>query len=307
MENRRAAISINMIIMVILLVFSVAVILFFWSQFDWKSDIDKEACHTSVVLRHSSNIKGSVQALPIPLKCKTEKICFTSGLFQNCDNQFAGEKYEKINIGGDETKLKEELSKLSYECWDMLGRGLLEYHPRVWGWDKNYCSPCSRIAFSDELHASVPSISYKELYKHMAENKVPNPDLDMSYLRFLYGIEDYPAVNVQLDDMEDRVQRGGGRIEDIDLGKQHVVMVMMNKEGWGGTILGGVVGGIAAITVISLTGGTAAIPIFLVGSGGGARIASAFTSDAVFSPPTIMPYEAEYLQKLDCGEIDFVS
>ena len=152
MEKRGLASTIKWMI---LLVLSFLIILLLIMRFGWKEESQTQICHQSVVIRASTVYEGT-QTLDLPLKCKTEKICLTIGGRQNCEEDFLGEKYDKIEIKGKTQKEKQDeinkiLSTKLEECWWMMGGAQkLNVYGRQAA-TQRYCNICSRIAFSKEL------------------------------------------------------------------------------------------------------------------------------------------------------------
>jgi len=305
--DKKAELTTAQIIGLIIILAGFVVILIFFLLVPWTKTIDKEVCHQSVVMRHSANV-GDVGAGAVPFKCQTGKICFVFSKSEEC-TEFSGIKnVNEIKIK-DEEDIKKELAGLMYDCWDMLGRGLLDYHPRGKkigkdAWVEQYCSPCYRVAFSDEVKKEYEKIQYDELYKWMAVNEVPNQE--KTFLQAVYYIDEYEVVRQKL--LNDAIKKGTSVDKIIiNTSQEQVILTSMIKEGWGRAYLGAGIGfgaSLVALALVPVSGGASlVIPAFVVS---GAVIGSEATEGAEFTPPIIIPYDAVNLQRLECKEFDFI-
>jgi len=312
--DKKGELTSSQIVIWALIITGFIVVVIFIFLIPWGATINKEVCHQSVVLRHSANIKGTTGGL-ISFKCQIGKICFTSGAFQEC-GEFEGIKgVEKIKVKTKDDII-EEIANLKYDCWDMLGRGYLDYHGAGIDISKKYCSPCYRVAFSKEVQENIVNeISYEELYRWMGSHKIPNQE--KNYLQFLYGINSYDEIsNLEFLEMPEvrswsdygasgnRQQRQLGK---IDFFQEQVILTTMSKDGWGKTIWGAVIGG-GTVVALFASGGTIA-PVILIAGGavGGGYISDYIAGNPIkFSPPVILPWKSEVLREFECDEIDFI-
>jgi len=197
-KNKKAAISVEFIIILVILVVSFAVILLFYYAFDWKGGIDKEACHQSVIYKATVPDLLEKKAIEIPLNCQTEKICISESSKKGaCDGDYLGEKYEIINLKEtDENKRNNEINQIIadklYDCWWMMGQGKVQLYSRDFS-QKKTCVICTRIAFSKELQDKTEKIPGLLRYLSSPYNKIPNSEqtywmfLTNSNSNFIYG------------------------------------------------------------------------------------------------------------------------
>jgi hypothetical protein len=256
-------------------------------------------------MRDSVNVvKNSFQLLPIPLKCQTQKVCFVVGTKDDCSKYFTSADNAKRVVIKDRNDLKKNIADLSYQCWDTLGRGYLQYQPiKKTSWSTNYCAPCYRFAFSDDLakDKQFEKFTYDEINKYMDTNPVPNPDLKQTYYQFLANGQNYNSQNTNkefLDSLGDT----------LDLNKQYMVITVMNKDGLMKIGLGAALGLSAGIAVVALTDGVGllAFPVTLGGLGTGIGFKST-AAQADFLVSKIAPYDPTSLGKngFNCDEPDF--
>jgi len=181
------------VVVVIILVLGAGIIFVFYSSINWTGTVDKEACHSSAVLRASSPEILKMDLIKFPLNCQTEKICISKSFlaktpvrkfFGNCE-KFVGEK----NIRKETVSSMEDVNKIiadaMYDCWWQL---YLEenpiFDPSITE-KKVYCGICARIAFDsvaigdwgveknpDKTYLSGGIIGLKDYFK----TKIPNSD-----------------------------------------------------------------------------------------------------------------------------------
>lgn len=304
--NKKAAISIEFIMILIILVVSFAVILLFYYAFDWKGEIDKEACHQSVIYKATVPNMFEQKVVEIPLNCKTEKICISDSSRKGaCDSEYAGEKYQTIDLKEtDEIKRNEEINKIIaeklYECWWMMGQGKVQLYSRNF-LEKKTCVICTRIVFDKELKIEkVPG-----LLTYLKNNKIPNSQL--TYWQFL---ENSNSNNIY----------GLNKSTDVITTKPHaIVFAEVDADAWkkwttrgigtaGGAVAGAYVGGIIGSIVPG--------PGNVIGAGVGGIIGFLGTGeisnkiDDFFHKDKILPawlfpeYNVTDLKELQCASFD---
>lgn len=188
-KSKRAALSIKFIIILAILLLGFAVILFIFSQYNWKGEIDKKACHQSVIYKASAPEIKDKKILELPLNCKTEKFCITANWFfkGNCDDDFLGEEYKTKRISKNEENWDDEINQIIadelYDCWWMMGQGQVQIYSRDWSKndEKRVCNICSRIAFDKELQEELKLV--RGTTKYLTTHKIP--DSDITYWQFL--------------------------------------------------------------------------------------------------------------------------
>lgn len=185
-EIKRGSITAQQLVTIILLIAGFAIVLLVFSQISWTGQIDKEVCHQSVILR--ATVPSATQGL-VPLKCKTSKICVTSGIIGGkCEEDFHNVKgitKAKVNEVKDVEKL---ISQEIVDCWTMMGEGKVSLFSQYWadtfgiGGVYPTCIICSRISFDEKLNLNLDNIN---VLKYMREHKIPNGNV--SYYAYLAG------------------------------------------------------------------------------------------------------------------------
>ncbi|GEM_PF-2435445 len=296
-----AAVVVSVIIGLLLLIIG----LFFYERFQSTDVVDKQACHESIILRHSLNV-GPLEPgrTTIPLQCQTEKICMTSssllttikGIFTQSAKckPFSDSRsgLKKVQLSGTNEEIKQkaiaQISDAMAGCWKTVGEGLLDYSPR--GQQKEaYCSICARIAFDENIQKNIPSVSYREIFEYMERTQVPSSTStkQVSYLKFIYNRETLKSLNEEIKERVAKNQLGdNGQKENynlfpggvdlyslnVDTSKEYAVITKFQKEGWNlpsyATIAGGAVGATAGLIVVTaLTGGIGTVIIATIAGG----------------------------------------
>ncbi|MDP1728718.1 MAG: hypothetical protein Q8L27_00760 [archaeon] len=188
-KNNKAEISVTTLITVIILVLSFVIILFLWYQFFWEGNIDRETCHTSVILKKTipdkSFILGGGKIVELPLRCKTEKICLTSG-FNDKGCSDIGSKYQKISVSTEEDII-EIIADNLVACWGMMGESrdaaIFSRELKLVGSSKGVI--CSIIDFSPDTKSKIETLDYKKFNDYLYKNKFS--DGTQTYAEFLLG------------------------------------------------------------------------------------------------------------------------
>ncbi len=304
---KKGEITSNQIVILVILIVSFAVILFFWLSFGIKGTTDKEICHNSVITRGSVPVfKDTVE-----LQCKTQKVCITA---DSCEDEG---KYEEIIKVKSKDELKNEIIDLMYDCWWMMGEGKVDYQSSG-AWKNLYCAQCAIIDFDDSVKKQYGDISYIELLNSMRSNSLPGKD--MNYMEYLYGTDSIQAVsNGFRDSLEDKEG------VEMDLEKnfiytdgRYVLVTGIVKKGSAGTWIGvgaGVVIGAgiiigsagtgtpaviaAAVSIVSIKGAVLVGGGGLVGGGAGWLIQK---GDTGYLSPMLVSYNADVLNALECKD-----
>ncbi len=202
--EKRAEVSTSFLVSMILIILGFAIVLLVFFQFNWNDTVDKEACHTSVILRGTlPDIAKSYS----PLKCQTEKVCITKGgLFSSpCNDIFAGVKsvtnlkitsstFNKVDNDA-KTEMERAISQQVIDCWTMMGKGKISIENAAMlkqyalGKSVPFCVICSRIAVDKTLAADL-GVGDKDLatvdpYDYMKTHKIPGGEI--SYLDDIIG------------------------------------------------------------------------------------------------------------------------
>ncbi|MEK6872991.1 MAG: hypothetical protein AABW90_03185 [Nanoarchaeota archaeon] len=313
-NNKKADVSIEFIIEVVILVISFVVILYFIFLVPYTGVIDKETCHQSIVYRSTAKIKAIDLSETIPLKCQTEKICLT---MSGDDCGLASTKknpVNKINLGKDKVKAKEKIKEVfadkMIECHSMIGEGQLNFLPShiLKLDDTKYGLICIRLVFDKEAKEQVESIGVGEFYSYL-EKKTVN---DKSYLDYLYpGVKDSKKFLLVYNYIKDKSKEEGILVDGkelpdfkewkIDLSQENghaiIASISTKSQGWEllrGLGVGGLVGGGLLFTGIGSPLGVALIS----GSAGGAVFWYNFDEKYDYFPPAIYPYNITKLKEL---------
>jgi len=188
--NKKGELTSTMIVTIVLVIVGFGILLIIYSQISFTGQVDRAVCHESVILR--ATLPSVIEGV-IPLKCKTQKNCVTSGLIGGkCEKDF-GEKPKGVNkVKVDEVKDIEKLiAQEVVGCWSMMGEGKLSLFSgglaKTYGVGKVYptCVICSRIAFDEDLKLKEGKLEDINVLKYMAEYKAPNQEI--SYYEYLAG------------------------------------------------------------------------------------------------------------------------
>lgn len=187
--TKRAELSTSMLITIVILIIGFGILLFFFWQISFSGNVDKEACHTSIIFRATLPAFGGVKAL-VPLKCKTEKICITSALFgQNCPSLKGASGVTKMRVSKT-ADIEKVFAQSIVDCWEMTGEGKVaifsQWYAERYGVGGIYptCIICSRMAFdSASLAKSKINVDSVDVDKYMMTHAIPNKDI--SYYDFI--------------------------------------------------------------------------------------------------------------------------
>jgi hypothetical protein len=301
-KQKKGEITSQQIVILIILIASFAIILFFLFRLNLGEETDKELCRNSVLLKGKSVFKDSTL-----LNCKRSYVCLSED--GSCEG-LTSPKVEKIENKEQAYRiLAEEMA----DCWWMFGEGKVNYV----GEDllkNNYCSICSQFAFDDSVRTENllgDEIDRQEFYNFLQKNNVSGKDI--SYLGYLYGIK-------SIDEIRQELIQQGSNFGSIDLNSQQFVAMGIQsgvtKIGWAGivggalTIVGGVAGGIFAAPI----SGGLSIPISIgviiggisggaAGAAGGGLIAGIIEGESGnnFLVPTIIT--PQQFGTLNCTEV----
>ena len=153
----------NTVIGLILLLVSLAIIIAIFVNLNSSVSVDREACHTSVVLKGTvPDIGGANVKNAISLNCQTKKLCISALSKGNCSDQF-GKSFETLTVTGTtDEKGKAILQAVAREmadCWNMMGEGKLSVFSReVSSNDAPYAAAaviCTRIVFDNSITGNI--------------------------------------------------------------------------------------------------------------------------------------------------------
>lgn len=283
MNLKKAEITTQQIVMLIILIASFIVILFFVFQLGLGKTTDKEVCHNSVVTRSSSVLPEDT----IPLNCKTHYICITED--GSCEG-IVGADSERVDTADD---VYEVLATEMADCWWMFGEGKLNYVGKEFESDL-YCSICSQISFDDSLNKIFENdeIDQKTFYEYLGNKKIS--DKGINYLNYLFGVN-------SISEMENILKQSNSEFGKIGFGDHYYVVMGIysdvGAENWAiaGGAVGLVFGGPVGMIIGGVIGGVAA-PIL-----GTVRRGTDSGHDVL--SPTIIKANSEDFSKLKCKDI----
>jgi len=286
--------STEQIVLLIILLVSFAIILFFLFRLNLGKTTDQETCHNSVATRGSGVLPSKNI---VPLNCKTQYICISK---DGTCAEMTSPQIEKV-------KTKEEvysiLANQMADCWWMFGEGKINYVPD--GAIGNlYCSICSQISFDKSINFFPKGeIDKKEFYTYLSRTNVSGKDI--SYLEYLTKLKGISGV-------EETLKKNSKLFGNISLSNQYyIVMGITNKVSalsWGAI---GVGSALAGIFLGVITGGISIPPtIAIIAGAAGGGVAGYFVGTTVigesgqeFLTPTIVAANSETFDALKCNSI----
>ncbi len=307
MIKKKGEMTTQQIVMLIVLIVSFAIILFFLFRLNLGKTTESEVCRNSVLMKGNAALPDEVVAL----NCKTSYVCLTED--GSCESLTTRE-VEKVKTKDD---VYEVLANEMMDCWWMFGEGKVDYVGKDLK-EKRYCSICSHIAFDNSLVEDTKffdneEIDEEDFYIYMENHNVSGGDVN--YLEYLFEIS-------KVSEIKDTLIENGKEFKMINLNKQQYIMMGISSEvsvgGWiaaGAGIAAGVAGTIVLVVASPLTGFTSlgAIPsvIFTVSSavaggiGGGyyAGIISKGESGNNYLKPAIIEINPGTLKALKCDDI----
>ena len=226
MKNKKAELSTQQIVLMIILIASFLVILFFLFRLNLGESSQDQICRNSVLQKASVFSEA-------PIQCYRNYVCITKD--GSCEGLI---KPEKIKVKSLD-EVYETLANEMADCWWMFGEGKVEYVGKDFT-KNNYCSICSQIYFDDSLEnlegIEDKKISKDELYNYLAEN---NYSKDQTYSQYLLGTNDLSQFKSQ------------GSFGNIEIGKQYF-NVMGITSGVGNPWTASLGAGAAAYTAIGI-------------------------------------------------------
>jgi hypothetical protein len=152
LKYKRAELTTQQIVLLIILLVSFAVLLFFIYQLNFQELSEKQICQNSIQVKSKTSFFSEID-------CKTNYICISGG--DSCSN-FNAKTSIKIDLsakdGGKEQIMKVIADEMA-DCWWMFGEGKLDY---VGGIDTpGYrCAICSTIEFDEKIQEKYPEIVF---------------------------------------------------------------------------------------------------------------------------------------------------
>ncbi|MCX8158934.1 MAG: hypothetical protein N3D20_01435 [Candidatus Pacearchaeota archaeon] len=241
MISKRGDLTSREIALIIVAVLSFIVVLGFLALWDWKGYSEEETCHLSVLARATGSQLTEAAKSYMPLKCKTKKICITSGSGK-CEDSFAVEKPEIVQLPKDENEAVRLIEKTTTEelfsCWKMMGEGKLDLfgsyaQSRAMDIAKPTCVICSRLALDKSVSKNI--IDKINIREYMRTTKIPGSDL--TYLEKMTdkGVRSYPKVDSAIYEV-DKAKAEGINLDIQDEKQVSVVFSQIKTIGFGEAI-----------------------------------------------------------------------
>ncbi|MBU4308233.1 MAG: hypothetical protein KJ566_00350 [Nanoarchaeota archaeon] len=301
MKNKKAELTTQQLVTLIILIVSFAVILFLLFRLDLGKETEAELCHNSVIMRGSAVVPEDT----IPLDCSRKYICITKD--GSC-NSMTKPEIKKVKTDSDVYKvLADEMAN----CWWMFGEGKVNYVSNKYA-HKSYCSVCSQIAFDKSLKKSINAFSSGQLDQNVFYNYLVNENYtsEKTYAEYLFGIN-YEEI---LKEQQKIASFGTINLEN----QFFVVMGITSEVGTFYKWLGGgiVVVGTIGVIFTPLKWVAGSVIVGGVGTGlGGKTIADLFNPEIAaividgngianqFMAPTIVEANSDKFKALNCHEI----
>jgi|WetSurMetagenome_2_1015567.scaffolds.fasta_scaffold151898_3 hypothetical protein len=289
-KGKKGELTTEQIVLIIILIVSFAIILFFLVRLNLGKTSDMETCHNSVVTRSSKVLPQD----SIPLNCKTRYICISQD--GSCETM-SNSNVEKAKT---KTEVYSILANEMADCWWQFGEGKLNYVGNTFASDL-YCSLCDQVFFDNSVNTIFPEgeISQKDFYGYLESTNVSGKDI--SYLEYLNNIKKVSEFGTD------------SKFGSYEIGKYYYIMMgIFSEKGiekWIGAGAGaGTVLTIMTIVVTVGTGGLAAIPIGIGAAAGGGvgwllGTTSIGDSGKRYLSPTIIRADSESLESLQCKSI----
>jgi len=302
MKSKKAGdgMPVGFVITITILALSVGIILLFMWQYNWNREVDKDACHFSVVARATAKIGKFVDlSNELPLNCRTERVCFASGLFGSCPilgKSTSSSPIRKINVGDNKDKILDNLAEILYDDNAMMGEGKINFMPRQFT-ETTYCLFTSRIAIDPKSQAG--EITLYDVLKKLEEKKLPS---GQSYLNYIYHFNSVASMDPS----------GKSTTAVLDFSKtDYAVAIQLVQQGTATAWLGGgATSAVVGAVIIWATGPIGIVGILVAGGTGvlvGGQILKDPSINYAYIGPSIVPYTPETIQKFNCDQIETLS
>ncbi|MDD5193574.1 MAG: hypothetical protein PHF67_03220 [Candidatus Nanoarchaeia archaeon] len=190
-KGKKGDVSSAFLITLILAVLAFVIVLIVYAQFNWTVSADQETCHQSVIYRATLTSAFNAKNF-VPLKCKTEKICFTSGVVGGKCKVFENTPGVTNFKVSNKDQIEQAIAREIIDCWTMMGESKLslfnDWMAETYGINRiaSSCVVCSRIAFDKESLAKKGiDTSEINVVNYMMKHKIPNKNL--TYYDYLGG------------------------------------------------------------------------------------------------------------------------
>ena len=194
---KKGDMTISTVVYVILIILGFIIILgvfyLIYNQLSWSGVVDRTSCKESIFLRSNLPGFGGTKEL-VPLKCKTQKVCVTSGIFGGKCKEFEGlQGVTKLKVKNKE-EIEQFIARDIVDCWQTMWEGKVslfsQWVAESYGFGSVYptCLICSRIAFDKEtLAKSGINLDDINVMKYMMTHQIP--DKKISYYSYIAGEE----------------------------------------------------------------------------------------------------------------------
>ena len=189
-NGKKGEITSKTLVTTLIVIIGFVIVVLVYSVINWTGTVDREVCHQSVVYR--GTLPSTFNAKDyVPLKCKTEKICITSGLFAGkCDEYENAKGVTTIKVS-NKKDIEKIITQNIVDCWSMMGEGKLSLFSK---WKEKYgiggvypsCVICNRIAFDkDKLSGAGIDLSELDVLEYAQTHLIP--DGKVTYYQYLAG------------------------------------------------------------------------------------------------------------------------
>ncbi len=308
--NRRGELTTQQIVILIVLLISFAVILFFLLRLNFGESSEKEICHNSVIMKGNTPLGSEVS-----LNCQRTYVCLTKdGTCETMTNPNI-EKVESIE------EIYSVLANELADCWWMFGEGKIDYIGNK-ATEKNYCSICSQIAFDDSIteieEFSTGEINKDEFYDYLSKTEIFEGS--ETYAQYFFGTNDIASLVSEISgnvNNSEKINTFG----TIYLDEQYFVIMGITSQ-IGGTYkwIGRIIEGVGVVTLF-IPGINVVSSAIIISAGIGAVGFGADLAEKLYSPkivsiivkgdgidnefmvPTIIEASSEAFELLNCKDI----
>jgi hypothetical protein len=170
--------------MIIVLIVSFIVILYFFFRLNLGGTTNDEICHNSVVLKaKSASLVGE-------LTCKTNYVCISGGgKCADINPTFT------VNVdANNKDEIMKAIADQMSNCWFTFGEGNLNYLGLKEGGapiQKTSCALCSTLEFDDKILSKNYDVTYNEFYNYLISTQKIS---SQTYMNYLYGVSDVSTL-----------------------------------------------------------------------------------------------------------------
>lgn len=271
-SNKRGEMTTEQIVVLIILIASFAVILFFLLKADLFGQSSDDICHNSVVARGNIDRISGTAADSIPLDCQRDYVCLTAD--KSCEEM---QKPDLVKVKTKDDVYKALADEMA-DCWWMFGEGKIDYT----GTDfvsNMYCSICDQVKFDDSVKEIFPNEEFdkKELYDYLSTHNISE---DQTYAEYMFNTNNLVGLF------------GSEGFGTVNLNKSYYVLLGATSDistlGWA-TVGAAVAAGGAVFTVVTGGTGWGVVGVVSVATSAGVGGVAAGTT-AHFVAPVIEDY-----------------